>query len=100
MFNMLSDDAFTIIATYCTVPEMFAIFCIDKENSNRYQAVLDRRYKSLNIRRYNLHRYHFAVQTMMEKWRLEKAEKQRRIAIPMYNNRRRLRSEDTPVLMF
>lgn len=97
MFNIISDDILTSITRFCTVPEMFAIFCIDKENNERSQEILDRRYKTYHIERATLHRFHWAVQTVIENWRIEK---ERRIAIPMYNNRRRLRSEDTPVLMF
>ena len=100
MFNTLSDDLLTSITTYCTVPEMFAMFCTSKEHSDRSQEVLDRRYRTLNVERHTLHRFHHAVQLMIENWRLEKAEKLRRVSIPMYNNRRRHRSEDTPVLMF
>jgi len=61
MFDTLSDDLLTNTLSYCTVSEMFAMFCINKEHYNRSQGVLDRRYKSLNIQRYNLHRFHHAV---------------------------------------
>ena len=95
--NTLSDDLLSSITTYCTVPEMFAIFCTDKEYSVRSQEVLDRRYRTINIERHTLHKFHHAVQLMIENWKLEK---QQRIAIPLYNNNRRLRTDETPVMMF
>jgi hypothetical protein len=100
MFDTLSDDLLTNITIYCTVPEMFAMFCASHSHSARSQEVLDRRYKTLRIERVALHRFHFTVRLMMENWRLEKAEKLRRASIPVYNNARRLRTDDTPVLMF
>ena len=97
MFNTLSDDLLSNITTWLTISEMFATFCINKENNERSQEVLDRRYKMYRVERATLHRFHFAVQSVIENWRIEK---QRRISIPMYNNRRRLRTEETPVMMF
>ena len=97
MFNTLSDDLLSNITTWLTISEMFATFCINKENNERSQEVLDRRYKTYRVERATLHRFHFAVQAVIENWRIEK---QRRISIPMYNNRRRLRTEETPVMMF
>lgn len=97
MFSMISDDLLSNVSTWLTISEMFAIFCINKENSERSQDILDRRYKTYRVERASLHRFHWAVQAIIENWRLEK---QRRISIPMYNNRRRLRTEETPVMMF
>jgi hypothetical protein len=97
MFNTLSDDLLTNTLSYCTIQEMFAMFCIDKDHCDRSQEVLDRRYMCLNINRRNLHRFYLGVQAMIENWRLEK---ERRISIPMYNNRRRLRTDETPVMRF
>ena len=94
MFNIISDDILTSITRWLTMPEMFATFCLNKESSGRSQEILDRRYKTYHVERATLHRFHWAVQAIIENWRIEK---QRRISIPMYNNRRRLRSEDTPV---
>ena len=97
MFKDIPDDLICKITTWLTISEMFATFCVNKSNSEISQAVLDRRYKSYRVERAMLHRFHFAVQTAIENWRIEK---ERAIAIPMYNSRRRLRNEDTPVLMF
>ena len=97
MFANISDDLYATLTHFCTVPEMFAMFCTSKEHSNRSQEVLDRRYKTYRIERATLHRVHWSVQSMIENWKIER---ERRIAIPMYNNKRRLRTEETPVLMF
>ena len=97
MFITIPDDLQSNITTWLTVPEMFATFCVNKENSVRSQGILDRRYKTYRVERASLHRFHWTVQAIIENWRIEK---QRRISIPMYNNRRRLRTEETPVMMF
>ena len=97
MFNKISDDIYARLTNFIPMYDMFAMFCINKEHSNRSQEILDRKYRTYRIERATLHRFHWAVQAIIDNWRIEK---QRRISIPMYNNNRRLRNDDTPVLMF
>tara|TARA_B100000214_G_C23895556_1_gene593891 strand:+ start:626 stop:919 length:294 start_codon:yes stop_codon:yes gene_type:complete len=97
MFNKISDDIYARLTNFIPMYDMFAMFCTNKEHSNRSQEILDRKYRTYRIERATLHRFHWAVQAIIDNWRIEK---QRRISIPMYNNNRRLRNDDTPVLMF
>jgi len=96
MLNELTGDLLVHISYYLHPKDFYTVFTLSSDFSTRATALTSLRWPGCGNRRQLNHLYN-----MVQKECLRfKTARDLRIQFPLYNNRRRLRREETPILMF
>jgi hypothetical protein len=96
MLNELTGDLLVHISYYLHPKDFYAVFVLSKDWSGRAASLVSLRWPGCGSRR-QLNQLYNMVQKECLRF---KTARDLRIQFPLYNNRRRLRREETPILMF
>ena len=96
MLNELTGDLLVHISYYLHPKDFYTVLVLSKDFSTRSTHLVSLRWPGCgNLRQLN-HLYNLVKKECLR----FKTERDLRIQFPLYNNRRRLRREETPILMF
>lgn len=91
---MLNNDTLLHISKFISVPEMFTFFSVNKLLYTEGIELIGLRCGANGCTRSEIKRFYLHFQHYVEQWRIRR---DRRMVVPLWA---RMRTEDTPILLF